>query len=142
MVSARIIPMLSYENLPTSIAWLERAFGFHETERFTDPDGTVSHAILEFEGASLMLGRPSPLYHSPKHHAQVCEFARKWSEVPYIIDGVLIEMADIDHDFARAVAAGAVLLSPLEDSEFAGRRYRVEDVEGHRWMFAQRTAQE
>jgi uncharacterized glyoxalase superfamily protein PhnB len=44
---------------------------------------------------------------------------------------------DIDAHFARAQAAGATMLSPIEDG-FPGRRYRAEDLEGHRWMFMQR----
>ena len=38
---------------------------------------------------------------------------------------------------ARAKQAGAVILSEPEAGPPA-RRYRVEDLEGHRWMFMQR----
>jgi len=39
-----------------------------------------------------------------------------------------------------AEAAGARILSPLEDNPGVGQRqYRAEDVEGHRWMFAETT---
>jgi len=43
----------------------------------------------------------------------------------------------VNAHFARAVAAGASILSPLEDGG-PGRRHRVEDCEGHGWMFLQR----
>ena len=55
----------------------------------------------------------------------------------WIIDGVLVYVDDVDAHYARAVAAGAGILSELEDG-FPARRYRVEDVEGHRWMFMQK----
>jgi hypothetical protein len=42
-----------------------------------------------------MLGYPSADYQSPRHHAQVCEHARKWSETPYIVDGVLVYVDDL-----------------------------------------------
>jgi PhnB protein len=46
---------------------------------------------------------------------------------------------DLDAHFERASSVGATILSEPEEGG-AGRQYRVEDVEGHRWMFAQRTA--
>jgi PhnB protein len=58
---------------------------------------------------------------------------------PYIVDGVHVSVDDVDVHYARAVAAGATILSELEDNTGIGQRqYRAEDLEGHRWMFAQR----
>jgi uncharacterized glyoxalase superfamily protein PhnB len=57
--------------------------------------------------------------------------------VPYIIDGLLVYVNDMDGHFERATRAGAKILSPIEASP-DGRRYRAEDVEGHRWMFVER----
>ena len=129
--------MLSYEDVTGAIDWLTRAFGFREVERFADPDGTVSHAILTLGDSLLHVGWPGPDYQSPRRHAGSCDHARKWSAVPYVIDGVLAEVEDVDSYFTRARAAGAKILTPREDSPLAGRRFRVEDNEGHRWMFAQ-----
>jgi uncharacterized glyoxalase superfamily protein PhnB len=36
--------------------------------------------------------------------------------------------------FKRATAAGATILSGIEEDP-PGRRYRAEDLEGHRWFF-------
>jgi uncharacterized glyoxalase superfamily protein PhnB len=85
-----------------------------------------------------MLGYPGRAYHSPRHHAQVCDHAAEWLSVPFVVDGILILVDDVDAHYGQAKAAGAVILSEPEDSDVAGRRYRVEDIEGHRWMFAQR----
>jgi len=52
------------------------------------------------------------------------------------IDGVLVTVADVDSHYERARAAGAHVLSAPEDTGH-GRQYRVEDLEGHRWMFVQ-----
>jgi len=55
-----------------------------------------------------------------------------------VIDGVFVEVDDVDEHHAQAVAAGATVIRPLEDSEGAGLRlYSAEDLEGHRWMFGQ-----
>jgi uncharacterized glyoxalase superfamily protein PhnB len=57
--------------------------------------------------------------------------------VPWVIDGVLVYVDDIDAHFARAAAAGAIILSEIEEGP-PGRRYRAEDPEGHRWFFLER----
>jgi PhnB protein len=58
--------------------------------------------------------------------------------VPYIVDGVLVYVGDVGAHFERARGAGARILSEVEDGE-NGKRYRVEDLEGHRWMFMERS---
>jgi PhnB protein len=57
--------------------------------------------------------------------------------VPWIIDGVLVYVDNLDAHFARSQASGATILSEIESGP-PGRRYRVEDLEGHRWFFFER----
>jgi uncharacterized glyoxalase superfamily protein PhnB len=54
-----------------------------------------------------------------------------------VIDGVLVFVPDVEAHYARAKEHGATILSGLEEGPPA-RRYRVEDLEGHRWMFMER----
>ena len=82
----------------------------------------------------IMLASPTPDYHGPKHHREVCEQARRWSTVPWIIDGVLVYVDHLERHLARAKAGGAMILSEIEEGP-PGRRYRAEDLEGHRWFF-------
>ena len=96
-----VIPMLAYEDAAAAADWLVKAFGFRERLRFTEPDGTVSHAELELEGGLVMLATPTPDYQGPKRHREGCAAARKWSETPYIVDGVLVNVQDVDAHFAR-----------------------------------------
>lgn len=132
--------MLSYEDVGGAADWISRAFGFEERERYADDDGTVTHVTLELDGGLVYLGYPSPDYRGPKRHAEECEAARRWRESPYVVDGVMVEVDDIAAHYARAGEAGATILSDLEDNPSVGQRqYRAEDVEGHRWMFAQAT---
>jgi uncharacterized glyoxalase superfamily protein PhnB len=133
-----ITPMLSYEDAATAIEWLERAFGFREDRgaRQTAPDGTVTHAEIRLGDGVVMLATPTPDYRGPKRHAEECEPARRWLAAPWVIDGVLVHVDDVDAHFARARDAGATLLSEVEENPF-GRLYRVADLEGHRWMFLQ-----
>ena len=133
--------MLAYEDGAAAIDWLVEAFGFDDRLRFTDDDGTVSHAELDTGSGTIMLATPTPNYVSPKRLRELSEEARKMSEVPYVIDGVLVEVDDVDAHFSRAKAAGATILSEPEDVPEVGvRHYRVEDPEGHRWMFSQEIA--
>lgn len=132
-----VIPMIAYENGPAAMDWLGRAFGFRERTRMLGEGGRLSHGEMDTGQGMIMLATPSPHYHGPKHHRDECEQARRWSEVPYIIDGALVYVSDIDRHFERAKAAGATILSPVEEGG-EGKRYRAEDPEGHRWMFIER----
>jgi uncharacterized glyoxalase superfamily protein PhnB len=132
-----IIPMLDYEDGPAAMDWLEKAFGFQEVTRMIGEDGLLAHGEMTFGNGMIMLATATPEYESPKHHRQHCERARAWSAVPYVIDGLLVHVEDVDAHYQRAVTAGASILSELEDA-LPGRRYRAEDLEGHRWMFIQR----
>lgn len=132
-----VIPMLTYEDGVTALEWLAKAFGFKECARMCDPAGRLMHGELDVGGGLVMLASPTPDYEGPRRHRENCERARRWSSVPWIIDGVLVMVDDLDAHFERAQAAGATLLSQIEEGG-PGRRYRVEDLEGHRWFFLER----
>ena len=131
-----VIPMIAYEDGPAALEWLSRAFGFRERTRMTDAAGRLTHAEMEAGNGLIMLATPTPDYRGPRRHRDQCDQARRWSTVPYVIDGVLVAVADVDSHYAGARSAGAHVLSPPEDTGH-GRQYRVEDLEGHRWMFVQ-----
>jgi uncharacterized glyoxalase superfamily protein PhnB len=132
-----VVPMIAYADAPAAIDWLARAFGFVERNRIVATDGTISHAQLDTGHGIVMLATPSPAYEGPKLHQKSCEPARKWLSVPWVVDGVLVYVEDVDSHFDRARQAGAQILSDPEDGPPA-RRYRAADIEGHRWMFMQR----
>jgi uncharacterized glyoxalase superfamily protein PhnB len=133
----QVIPMLSYEDAPAALDWLASAFGFRERMRMAGPDGTIGHAEMELGDGVIMLASPTPDYESPKRHRERCDAARTWSSVPWVINGVLVYVDDVDKHFEKAKAAGATILSEPEDQEYGDRNYRAEDLEGNRWMFAQ-----
>jgi len=135
-MSQSVVPMIAYENGPAAMDWLVKAFGFRELDRRIE-DGRLTHGELDTGGGVIMLATPSIHYHGPKKHREECEVARSWHDVPYIIDGLLVSVDDATAHFERATAAGAVILSPLEEGG-EGKRYRAEDLEGHRWMFMER----
>jgi PhnB protein len=137
MAQQRAIPMLAYEDAGRAADWITKVFGFRETERFHDGVGTVTDVVLDLDGAEVLVGHPTDAYQGPRRHAQACALARQWLETPYIVDGVVVYVDDVDTHFGRAKRGGAKILTEPEGDE-RERKYRVEDLEGHRWMFAQR----
>ena len=131
------IPMIAYEDGPAAMDWLADAFGFTELTRWTDDSGRLTHGEMETGAGLVMLATPTPDYESPRRHREHCERAAAWSQVPWVVDGVLVHVPDVIAHRARADAAGARMLGDIEE-DGPGRRYRVEDLEGHRWMFMER----
>jgi uncharacterized glyoxalase superfamily protein PhnB len=127
--------MLSYEDVAGAADWLVRAFGFEESDRI-EHEGEVVHVELRLGSGAVMLGRPGDSYVNPKRLREQSEAAAQMYAVPWVVDGVWAAVDDVDSHYERARAAGATLLSAIEDGP-GGRLYRVEDHEGHRWMFAQ-----
>jgi len=130
-----IVPMLAYEDGIAALEWLCKAFGFTEKTRWVE-NGVLTHGEIALGNQIIMLAMPSPDYQGPKRHRESCEAARKWSQVPWIINGLLVYVDDIQTQYRQAKAAGATILSELESTE-VGTRYRAEDLEGQRWMFVQ-----
>jgi uncharacterized glyoxalase superfamily protein PhnB len=135
-----VVPMIAYEDGFGALDWLARAFGFRERMRMPSKDGArLAHGEMDAGDGLIMLATPSPDYEGPRKHREHCGRARLWSTVPYVIDGVMVHVANVDAHFARAKREGATILSEVEDGPPA-RRYRAEDIEGHRWMFIERQA--
>ena len=138
-MTQRIFPMVAYEDTAGAIDWLTKAFGFEERgRRYVMEDGTIGHAELEIGGAVVMLATPNREYESPRSHREGCEAAARWLDNPWVIDGLLVLVDDLDAHHTRAVEAGATVIRPLEEGP-DGRLYTAEDLEGHRWMFQQQS---
>jgi uncharacterized glyoxalase superfamily protein PhnB len=131
-----VVPMIDYADGVAAMDWLAKVFGFVERGRLLDDDGTLSHGEMVAYGGLIFVATPTPEYEGPRKHREHCERARAWSAVPYIVDGVMVRVDDVDAHFEHAKQSGATILSEPEDNPY-GRAYRVEDVEGHRWMFMQ-----
>ena len=138
MPNAAANQLMDYAERMTRQRISEIPDGDYTAEGWLDDDGRLAHGEMTTGSGRIMLATPTPAYQSPKHHRAECATARAWAQVPWVIDGVLVYVADVDAHFAQAQEAGTTILSALEDG-FPGRRYRAEDLEGHRWMFMQRS---
>lgn len=122
---AKVMPMLDYEDAVAAVDFLRRAFGFEETMRLDGDNGSIAHAELALDGASISLstvwrdGGFSTPHELGGVHSQV------WCEVD-----------DVDAHYQRARTAGAVVLNEPVNQDYGYRTYRAIDPEGHRWYFA------
>ena len=134
-MTQRATAMVSYEDVEAAADFAIEAFGFAQRgERLTDGAGRVTHVELEYRGATVMFGWPGPAYQDPRRHAGTCADAAAWLSTPFVIDGVLVTVEDVDAHRARAAAAGAEIIRDLEEVP-PGRLYAAADPAGHRWMF-------
>ena len=137
-MAQRLVPFLGYEDAAAAIAWLERAFGFREDrDARYEQDGAITHAELSLEGATIYLSTPEG-YASPRTLRAESEAARRSYDNPWVIDGLFVEVDDVDAHCERAQAAGATILREPAEPGIGFRVYTAEDPEGHRWMFGSR----
>ena len=124
-----VIPGLFYDDPGAAVDWLAKAFGFELRLSYTDDRGRIAYAEVEL-GEAVVAIRParghSPHDLSPRGAGGV-NTAHLQVAVP-----------DVDAHCARATAAGARVLEPLEDKFYGSRAYVAEDCEGHRWSFESR----
>src|SRR5438128_10231002 len=137
MAEQRVIPMLAYEDAGLAADWICKVFGFRETERFHNGQGTVTDVVLELDGGTVLVGHPSDAYQGPRRHAQACALAREWLETPFIADGVVVMIDDVDTHFGRSRRGGAKILRAPAPNE-RQPQYRVEDRGGSRGECAHR----
>ncbi len=129
--------MMSYRNGVEALDWLIAAFGFDEHVRMVNDEGRLEHAELGVGSGTIMLATPSLDYEGPSLHRSHCDASARWQEVPYLVDGILVVIDDVESHRSRAREHGATILTNVETTEH-GKRYRAEDPEGHRWMFVER----
>jgi len=121
-----VMPALRYRNAPAAIDWLCSVFGFARHAVHTMPDGSVAHAELTLGGGMIMLGS-----------TRDDEYGRGFKS-PGELGGIetrssYIVAADVDVTYARAQAAGAVIVRPLKDTGYGSREFTLKDPEGHSW---------
>ena len=120
-------PTLRAHDARGLIRFLVEAFGFEEVVVYGDqPDGSgdvVVHAELAWPaGGGIMLGSVRDDPGSP------------WRVEP---GGTACYVVADDPDalHARAVAAGAEVVTPLHDTDYGSRDFAVRDPEGNLWSF-------
>jgi uncharacterized glyoxalase superfamily protein PhnB len=120
-----ITPYLLYQDAGAAVEWLAKAFGLRKTDDlYRGEDGRVNHASMTFGKAALMLGSPGPDFRGPR-------------AIGHVTQNLYVDVDDVDSHYARAVEAGARIIEEPKETFYGARRYGAEDLEGHRWYFAQ-----
>lgn len=125
---ATIIPSLRYQNALRAIDWLCNAFGFEKQAVYADGD-IVHHAQLTFGNGMIMIGSADNGNVWSGRYAQPNQIGGRETQCPCVI------VDDADAHFARAKAAGAEILDPVEEKDYGGKGYSCRDLEGHLWYF-------
>jgi PhnB protein len=120
-------PYLIVSNATKAIAFYKEAFGAKEMVRLADPTGKVMHAELRIDNSPIMLADefPDMGYRSPQ--------SLGGSPV-----SLMLFVADVDAQVARAIAAGAKETMPVADQFDGDRRGTITDPFGHVWLLASR----
>jgi uncharacterized glyoxalase superfamily protein PhnB len=118
----QVWPTLRARDARVLIRFLVEAFGFEETVVYGDGD-RVDHAQLAWPpGGGVMLG-------SARDHDD-----DPWPLRPGTF-GAYVVTDDPDGLHARAVAAGATIITELHDTDYGSRDFAATDPEGNRWSF-------
>jgi PhnB protein len=118
---AALTPYLSVPDPASAIAFYARAFGATERMRLMMPDGSIGHGEIEIGDSVVMLGGPWP---------QMGFAPPEGGTVPVMLH---LYVEDADAVFARAVAAGALAMAPVELKFYGDRSGSLRDPFGHRW---------
>jgi PhnB protein len=115
-----LAPLLNVRNGARAVAFYKAAFGAEEIFVLDNEGGVVAH--LSIGGADFWLADESLQHQNPSPDAVGGCSAR-----------MVLTVEDPDGVFARAVAAGAQILWPVEDQSYHWRVGRVVDPFGHHW---------
>jgi len=122
-----VTPYLCCRDAAAAIEFYQKAFGATEVMRMGAPDGKVGHAEIRIGDSRVMLAD---------------EFPEMGFLSPQTVGGspVMIHLyvEDADATTARAVAAGARVVKPVEDQFYGDRGGQLDDPFGHKWYISTR----
>lgn len=120
-----VTPHLVCAGAADAIEFYKKAFGATELMRVPGPQGRLMHAHIRIGDSSVML---------------VDEFPEWGSFGPKLLKGssvtIHLYVENADASFERALAAGATVRMPLENTFWGDRYGVVTDPFGHNWSIA------
>jgi PhnB protein len=120
-----VTPYLALRDAKAAIDFYARAFGAEPVLKLDMPDGSIAHAEIRIGDSILMLSE---------------ENADWGNRSPLALGGspvfLMIYVPDADAAFARALAAGATQVRPVEDQFYGDRSGTLRDPFGYQWTLA------
>jgi uncharacterized glyoxalase superfamily protein PhnB len=124
-VANTITPYLCVDGAAAAIDFYVAVFGAVEHHRMVGDDGRIGHAEIVVGGSRLMLADEYP------EAGVLSPTTRGGTSTNFTIT-----VADCDAVVARALAAGATLLRPVEDQFYGHRQGTIVDPFGHQWSIS------
>jgi len=121
-----IMPTLRYRDANAAIDWLTNVLGFARHAVYPGPDNTIGHAELTLNGGMIMLGSHKDDEYG-KGFTSPAELGNSETRSSYVV------VKDADAVYARAQAAGAQIVRPIQNTDYGSREFTIKDPEGHSW---------
>lgn len=122
---ASVTPYLIINGAGAAIDFYKKVFNATERMRIPTHDGKVGHAEIEIGGSVIMLADECP---------------ERGAKGPQAIGGtpvsIHVYVSNSDDVFAKAMAAGAKQLRPVENQFYGDRSGGFADPFGHSWYVA------
>ncbi len=120
-----VTPYLVVQGAAKALDFYQQAFGATELMRMEGPGGIIGHAEIRIGDSPVMLADEHP---------------DMGALSPETVGGspvsLLIYVDNVDEVFARALAAGATQIRPVQDQFYGDRSGMLKDPFGHTWSMA------
>ena|ERR1700712_620040 len=117
------VPQLAIAHGTMDLEFYKNAFGATETKHITNEDGSIHVSEMFIDGAMFHFHEESwdgRTFSPGKHNG--------------ITTTIGLMVADVDAVIARAVAAGAEVISPAQSYDYGYRQGTIKDPIGHEWI--------
>ncbi len=121
-----LIPALRYRDCDAALTFLTGVLGLAEHAVFRDNRGKVQHAQLTHGSGMVMIGPDA----ATEFGALMIHPDETQGRATVSIYAVV---QDVAARHARAVAAGAEIVIPLQAEAYGGESFSLRDTEGHVW---------
>jgi PhnB protein len=133
-----ITPSLTVSDARAAVKFYMAAFGATALHQHDEPDGKISNVVLGIGDSRLMISDDTSRHALDHAH-------EGWPRSPARVGGassaLYIYVADADVVLARAVDAGATIISPVENQPWGDRLGGFRDPFGHVWNVATHLAE-
>lgn len=133
----RLSTAVYYQHAGQAIDWLCKAFSFEIRLKIESDDGQIEHSELTYGEALVMVSEERRAAHASANRRSPKSIGNANTQ------NIMIYVDDVLAHYERARKAGAVItmepkVSDYGDEYWSDQTYECEDLEGHRWWFAQR----
>jgi uncharacterized glyoxalase superfamily protein PhnB len=127
--AATVIPVLTYADLDSAVAWLCDAFGFAERLRIGDHRAqlTLGTGAIVVRGDTPVTSGRVPTGAPPREEVRSDH-------------SIMVRVEDVDAHCTHAEQSGARIVQPPTDYPYGERQYSAVDPGGHAWTFSQSIA--